>query len=63
MSDEAKHIWFGFLIATVFYIVLSFLVIDKIITGWQYLAVTHHAAEFYLDENHERQWRWLDEKK
>jgi len=22
-----------------------------------------HAAEYYLDANQERQWRWLDEKK
>lgn len=25
-------------------------------------AVEHGAAEYYLDENHERQFRWLDER-
>ena len=25
-------------------------------------AVNHNAAEFYLDANHVRQWRWLDAK-
>lgn len=26
-------------------------------------AVKHHAAEYYLDENHARQFRWLAEGK
>jgi hypothetical protein len=26
-------------------------------------AVKHHAAEYYLDSNNNRQWRWLDEPK
>jgi len=26
-------------------------------------AVAHHAAEYYLDSNFNRQFRWLDEKK
>jgi hypothetical protein len=26
-------------------------------------AVKHHAAEYYLDANNDRQWRWLDDPK
>lgn len=26
-------------------------------------AAQHHSGEYYIDENHERQWRWLDETK
>jgi len=26
-------------------------------------AIKHHAAEYYLDSNNERQFRWLDEPK
>lgn len=31
--------------------------------GWRDKAVSHHAAEYYLDANHNRQFRWLDEEK
>ncbi len=29
---------------------------------WRSESVKHHAAEYYLDANHDRQFRWLDEK-
>lgn len=26
--------------------------------SWRYQIVEHGCAEYYLDKNHERQWRW-----
>lgn len=35
---------------------------DFNVEQWKQEAVSHGAAEFYLDQDNKRQWRWLDEK-
>lgn len=39
-----------------------FSIAEVVNSNWRQEAVKHHGAEYYLDQNHERQWRWLDEK-
>jgi len=54
-----------FIIGLGSFILLNFAAIGAIKVAnnyWRSEAVRHHAAEYYLDANHVRQWRWIDEK-
>ena len=42
-------------------VILATAVIGGVNDGWRNDAVAHGAAVYYLDENHERQWKWKDE--
>lgn len=56
MSDD------GFLPGVIFTAIISFVILfwikQAIDDSWRHQAENHGCAEFYLDSNRERQWRW-----
>ena len=45
----------GVILGVIFSIFIAFLVNSK----WEYEAVKQKKAEYYLDSNNNREWRWL----
>lgn len=58
MDDKFK--FFIFLLGGVTASIITFVVVDD---AYKHRAVAHHAAEYYLDANNNRQWHWLDTPK
>lgn len=57
MSKEWTFI-LGVWIAFVFSFIFGTLVVDITNMQWQDAIQNHGAAEYYLDENHFKKWRW-----
>jgi hypothetical protein len=60
MSDDTKEIT-GFIVAILGVAILpSYMTHSGTDWSWRRQIAGHHAAEFYIDENNYRQWRWID---
>lgn len=53
----------GFVVGITIGLVLLIIGVCASNDDWRDSAAKHHAAEYYLDANNERQWHWLDEPK
>lgn len=59
-EDLTAGVTVGCVIGIIGVIISSFGVYNASETRWKNDAVKHDKAEYYLDQNHERQWRWKD---
>lgn len=61
--DETKSFWCGSVVAVIGTFILSSFLYTNFMTpdeSWHRDAVRHGKAEFYLDGNQDRQWRWKE---
>lgn len=56
MSDGAA----GFLVCLSICLIIGSAIIAGINESWEDDVVTHGCGEYYLDQNHYRQWRWKE---
>ena len=48
----------GFIVACIVNGFFMWWVTSNIDDSWRHQIVQHGCAEYYLDDNHDRQWRW-----
>lgn len=59
MNDNTNDYWLGVCAGGVAFTLFTGTLVWNINTdAWRADAVAHDKAEYYLDKNHERQWRW-----
>ena len=63
MSDEASAFWAGVILTLIPLVFLFGWFGSMADDSWRHQIADHGCAEFYLDQNHERQWNWKSESK
>lgn len=59
MNDKVSPAFsFGLALGSLLFLAIIFFTNAKTESAWQREAVKAGKAEYYLDENYERQWRW-----
>ena len=50
--------WGGIMFASIIWVLIFIAVTNGKDDSWREQIVSHGAATYYLDQNHERQWNW-----